>query len=175
MRLRMPPQRKLAVIAVFFLGAVAVVASIVRLVIYYHAKQVAFKTGVDNDLLVTQIIFWSTIESGLALIACCLPVIHSLFRKESLESAIRSIRSMASLRSQSSNSSRAQTAPAGHTPPKSPTESHAEMIPGFLEAGGMEAYTMTALSKSSQDGLHPQGVMSVTTSKSSTEETNLRM
>jgi hypothetical protein len=148
---------------------------------------VVFKTGIDNNrkshlapyslsqltstVLITQVIFWSFIESSLALIACCLPTVHSLFHKSSLESAIRSIRSLASLRSHDPNDSRdPRTAPIGQAVHNSSTASHAEMIPSFLEAGGVEHYAMKDLSKSSQESPHPQGAISVTNTISRTEE-----
>ena len=46
--------------------------------------------------------FWGFLETGVAIVAACLPMLRPLFKSWSLESAIRSIRSAISLRSMSS-------------------------------------------------------------------------
>jgi len=153
-RLHMLTERKVAVLSVFALGAVAVAASIIRLIIFYHAKEVAFQPGQDNDLLLTQILFWSFIESALALIACCLPLVHSVFLKSSIESAVRSIRSLASLRSSNGSAGsrvrRPQNAPrTGRYERNNSTESHAQIVPDYLEPSTVESYAMKDLSNPS--------------------------
>jgi len=164
LRLRMAPERKLAVLAVFGLGAIAVAASIIRLIIFYHAKEVAFKTGVDNDLLLTQILFWSFVESALALMASCLPVTHSLFRKSSIESVIRSIRSLTSLHS-SGHGSTGSRAPRSHVVTNGQyirsdsTASHAQMVPDYLEPSTVESFAMKDLSNLSHN--YPAGGITV--------------
>ena len=46
--------------------------------------------------------FWGYLETGVAIIAACLPMLRPLFKSWSVESVIRSIRSAISLRSMSS-------------------------------------------------------------------------
>ena len=46
--------------------------------------------------------FWGFLETGVAIVAACLPLLRPLFKSWSLESVIRSIRSVISLRSMSS-------------------------------------------------------------------------
>ncbi len=46
--------------------------------------------------------FWGFLETGVAIVAACLPLLRPLFNRWSLESVIRSIRSAISLRSTSS-------------------------------------------------------------------------
>lgn len=100
-KLHMTFQRKLMVSGILLLGAMAVAASIVRLIVY--VKALALLTAladVDEKLVVTLGLYWSLLESGLALIAACLPTLSSLFiRTGGVDTVIRSIRSVFSLRS----------------------------------------------------------------------------
>jgi len=105
LRLHMTASRKIAVLVVFGLGIVAIVASIIRMVIYIQATSIAFQEHVDNDLLITRGLYWAMIEAGLALVACCLPTMSALTHKKSIDSAIRSVRSRISLKSNGSQRS----------------------------------------------------------------------
>ncbi|KAF2819252.1 hypothetical protein CC86DRAFT_460678 [Ophiobolus disseminans] len=100
-KLQMSTRRKFMVSGILLLGAMAVAASIARLVVY--VKALALLTAlahVDEKLVVTLGLYWSLLESGLALIAACLPNLSSLaIRKGSLSSMLNSIRSVFSLRS----------------------------------------------------------------------------
>lgn len=65
-------------------------------------------TILDDIVVVSLLLFWSMIETGMALVVACLPALQPLFRGLSPEAAIRSVRSKLSLRSmQSSNKSNA--------------------------------------------------------------------
>lgn len=46
--------------------------------------------------------FWGYLETGVAIVAACLPLLRPLFKSWSLESVIRSVRSAISLRTMSS-------------------------------------------------------------------------
>lgn len=82
-RIHMSTSRKLAVTIIICLGALAVAASATRMVIFSRAvvnlKRSYRSSGADN-LTTTTGIYWSLIESGLALIACCLPSTYSLIK-----------------------------------------------------------------------------------------------
>ena len=68
-------------------------------------------------MVIALILFWSIIETGVAIIAACLPTLRPLFSNWSLESVIRSVRSaisLNSLRSSSQRSTRSQTAQPGN-------------------------------------------------------------
>ncbi|KAL5118938.1 hypothetical protein ACEQ8H_003067 [Pleosporales sp. CAS-2024a] len=100
-KLQMTHKRKLMVSGILLLGAMAVAASIVRLIVY--VKALALLTAladVDEKLVVTLGLYWSLLESGLALIAACLPTLSSLYvRKGGVATMLASIRSLFSLRS----------------------------------------------------------------------------
>ncbi|RAL63625.1 hypothetical protein DID88_003669 [Monilinia fructigena] len=85
-RLHMTRSRKVLVTSVFALGTLAVISSIIRLSVFFDAKYAIERGGADNDLLITQIIFWTMIECSLGLIAACLPLLYGLARRSSIES-----------------------------------------------------------------------------------------
>ncbi|APA12130.1 hypothetical protein sscle_09g069000 [Sclerotinia sclerotiorum 1980 UF-70] len=105
LRLQMSTSRKFAVLAVFGLGAVALVASIIRLALFVNITGIASgkikDPNADNDLLTTRSLFWSMLESGLALIACCLPSLNYLAGLPPFRSVIDSFRNITSIRSSS--------------------------------------------------------------------------
>ncbi|KAK0511778.1 hypothetical protein JMJ35_006351 [Cladonia borealis] len=81
-RLHLKPQRKLAVSGIFLLAAIAVGASIARLVLYVQAIEAyASETIVDINQYATVFLYWSMLECGLALIAACLPPTSYLFTR----------------------------------------------------------------------------------------------
>lgn len=159
-RLKMSNNRKIAVTAVFALGSVAVVASLIRVLTFYETKAVVFKSDVDGNLVITKELFWSVIESDLASIAVCLPVLHSLFRRVSRGAVIHSVRSITSIgssliglrRSRSSN-----TTTAGTRNDNDSTASHAQMFPSYLQPTTVETYVMRDRSEISDDHNVPQG------------------
>lgn len=118
-RMHMPIERKVAVSCIFLLGTLAIVAGILRLVVFAeilgggHTQAVLVILGVtilDDMAVVSLLLFWPMIEMGVALVVACLPALRPLFRGKSPESAIQSVRSKLSLRSlRSLKSSSSQT------------------------------------------------------------------
>ncbi|TVY47473.1 hypothetical protein LOCC1_G002206 [Lachnellula occidentalis] len=103
--LQMPLRRKLAVTAIFALGIVAVAASIVRMKYFIDVISKGFDPNDDEDLALTRNLYWSMVESGLGMLAVCLPTFRSLFNTNSsgwLTSVRSSLRSMLVSRSQPS-------------------------------------------------------------------------
>jgi len=114
-KLQMTAGRKLAVIGVFLLGGLTLAMSIMRMVIYIESNAVLFGGHVDVDMLTTGSIYWSTLESGIGLIAACLPVLYRVLVTSGIESMINSVRSAVSLRTMSPRSSenKSKASPAG--------------------------------------------------------------
>lgn len=84
-KLHMSMRRRVAVILVFCLGALTVAASITRMVIFIRAVQLltkAYATSGANDLITTAGLYWSMLESGVALTAACLPTIYALSKRK---------------------------------------------------------------------------------------------
>ncbi|KAM3089573.1 hypothetical protein ACMFMG_001158 [Clarireedia jacksonii] len=98
-KLKMPTRTKLAVTAIFFLGALATAASITRMVNFIYAGRQIARGSRDMTYLVAPTVYWSIIEGSLAIIAATLPTIRPVFRHVSPESVIASIRSILSLQS----------------------------------------------------------------------------
>ncbi|KAI9692056.1 MAG: hypothetical protein M1820_009559 [Bogoriella megaspora] len=103
-RLHLTLGRKLALIGIFMLGALALAASLVRMVMFVQLTSANYSATVDFELLCTAGLYWSMIEAGLALCAACLPASYSLVRSKGLQGFIRSVQSALSLRSLSSRS-----------------------------------------------------------------------
>nr|AUW30967.1 putative GNAT-family acetyltransferase [Cladonia uncialis subsp. uncialis] len=159
-RLHMTTGRKIAVTGIFAFGLLAVIASLERLIVFYQAKHVAFKPGTDTDLLKTLILFWSLIESVMALLAVCLPALHTLFRKSSLESVIRSVRTMASLGSETRRSQVSHTDIENRS---ESTTSYAQMVPRDAPHARIENIAMRDLSSKASQQIVPQGEIAVNT------------
>ena len=66
------------------------------------SKTLVYKTQGDN----TNILVWSLVETGAAIIGACLPTLRPLLQHYSPESMIGSLRSVFSLRSQSRSAKR---------------------------------------------------------------------
>ena len=101
----------------------SVAASIIKVIINFEATSLGFNTNVDphrkhflflkpksstNHLPVTvsTILYWSLIETSLALIAACLPTFGSLVRNISLDRIVKSVSRALSLRAMRSQRSR---------------------------------------------------------------------
>ena len=87
--LQMPPRRKLALSAVFLLGGLACVSSVLRLAAF--ATDIPFgQLGSMSGPMIfgglsgfnSMMSFWSYLESSLALIAACLPTLRFLFTRQ---------------------------------------------------------------------------------------------
>ncbi|KAF2475362.1 uncharacterized protein BDR25DRAFT_310754 [Lindgomyces ingoldianus] len=89
--------RKIAVMGVFLLGIL----------------QIGYDPSFDEEpnpnlpkVLLTNEVYYLTLEATIAIIACCLPTLRSLFTQRSVDSVVRGVRSLFSLRSGSFPSSR---------------------------------------------------------------------
>lgn len=99
--------RKLAITSILLLGTFALVAGILRLVVFAKILEASNTEGglhilgeivVDDMASVSLILFWPMIEMGVALVTACLPTLRPLLHGLS-ESVIQSIRSNLSLSS----------------------------------------------------------------------------
>lgn len=120
----MPIGRRLAVITILFLGALTIIASIIRLVIFvylFDEVQTSFLSqdpdsneypsihcdiSCLHDIIVDVSIFlyWSMLESGLAVIVACLPTLRFLLRSyPDILQSLRSIFSLTSMNGSRSN------------------------------------------------------------------------
>ncbi|KAI1741276.1 hypothetical protein F4680DRAFT_72722 [Xylaria scruposa] len=72
--------KKIAVTAVFLLGAVTVAVSLLRLVMTARLVIFGFDPDTDPVLLITSIEYWGLVESGVAIFAACLPTLWILIQ-----------------------------------------------------------------------------------------------
>jgi len=114
LRLHLRLKQKIGVLFIFSLGFIAMAASIVRLGIFVWifglSSALANDPNTDSGFITTRGLYWSMLESGLALIACCLPALSGLIRSPALEPFLRSIPSFGSLSSNRSRSGARRTA-----------------------------------------------------------------
>ncbi|KAI9674944.1 MAG: hypothetical protein M1822_009006 [Bathelium mastoideum] len=103
-------KQKVALSGVFALGLMAVAASILKLaaVLSSLGQKAAEDPKSDEDLVITEVVWWIMLEVGLAMIACCLPTLRFLFRGVSPESVLHTLRSFLSLHSTGSDKSRSR-------------------------------------------------------------------
>ncbi|KAL8993186.1 MAG: hypothetical protein Q9169_006530 [Polycauliona sp. 2 TL-2023] len=111
LRLHMTPRKKIAVFAIFSLGALTLAASIIRAVFYVQLlnAEKAVTATFDPNMLNTNGIYWMLVETGLALIAVNLPLLYGSVRHEGVESVIRKVRSFTSIRSIGSHGSKSSS------------------------------------------------------------------
>jgi len=99
----MPTVRKFQVCGVFLLGGFAVAAAIVRMVICI--KQNTPQEGLEMVTIMgmppydiigitSHGIFWTIVETNVALIACCLPALRPIFKVAAFGSVLSSLGSM---------------------------------------------------------------------------------
>ncbi|KAF2114302.1 hypothetical protein BDV96DRAFT_600288 [Lophiotrema nucula] len=100
--LRISVARKLAVIAVFMLAGASLAAAVVRLIIQIQISHGGYSAHTNVNLTLTTNLYWCIIESGIALIASCLPTLRVLFRITTISSAYNSLRSKLGMSTQSS-------------------------------------------------------------------------
>jgi hypothetical protein len=79
-KLHLPLGQRVAVIGIFFLGMMATIASLIRLIVGVWARKVGYDPSLDEELMLTQEIFWCLLEITIALFATCLPTLRTLFR-----------------------------------------------------------------------------------------------
>ncbi|KAI3331709.1 hypothetical protein HD806DRAFT_478092 [Xylariaceae sp. AK1471] len=83
--LHIDKKQKLALTGIFLLGSVGLVASIIRLTVTYRVTALSDGTWDSADIAM-----WSLVETGVYLIAACLPVLRPLYL-----SVIKSVSSIA--------------------------------------------------------------------------------
>jgi len=107
--------RRLAIMGILSLGALALVASAMKTAVITETASVEASGFISADNLLSTdpdidnsiLVFWSQLESGIATIVACLPTLSSLIKKH-LD--LRSLRSKISLNSLGSNGTkRSQT------------------------------------------------------------------
>ncbi|CAI6092644.1 unnamed protein product [Clonostachys chloroleuca] len=74
-KLQLSSSRKWSLIAMFLMGAAVCVASIVRLTYIWRPPNVAL------DFDTSRTVVWSTLQSGMAIICACLPMLGTLFTR----------------------------------------------------------------------------------------------
>lgn len=84
-------QKKIAVTSIFLIGLIVVAASICRLVLVLRSQNQT--GGVDQDLYVTNVIWWTMFETGMALLGSCLSSLRPLFSEISTYRVVQSLRS----------------------------------------------------------------------------------
>lgn len=89
----------------------AVAASVVRMKYFLDVIRLGFDPNDDEDLAITRNLYWCMVESGLGLLAVCLPTLRSLFipQNQGWLTSVRSVFSLLSQRSQRSQSSGVET------------------------------------------------------------------
>ncbi|KAF2009397.1 hypothetical protein BU24DRAFT_473538 [Aaosphaeria arxii CBS 175.79] len=75
--LHLPTKLKIGVLAIFLLGAIATVASMIRMISVIRRRQANFNPSFDQNL-------------PLSIVACCLPVLNIFLRHEPITSSFRS-------------------------------------------------------------------------------------
>ncbi|OCL06358.1 hypothetical protein AOQ84DRAFT_378689 [Glonium stellatum] len=111
LRLQMSTTNKVAVLAIFALGALAIAASATRLAIIVQELNVEFAAAADQDFVSTDALYFMYIEACFALCAVCLPSLSGALKLKGVQnlidgfSAAFSNISRSSLRSRGSNNS----------------------------------------------------------------------
>ncbi|KAI1752989.1 hypothetical protein F4782DRAFT_530103 [Xylaria castorea] len=100
-QLNLSRAKKISVVGVFLLGSVSIVASLLRLINLARLVSQGFSADVDGLLVVTQYLYWGLVESGVGIVAACLPTLQFLIRKHSWEPTLRATRNMFSFKSRS--------------------------------------------------------------------------
>jgi len=159
-KLQMSVGRRLAVMGILGLGALAMVASAIKVGIIVELVQVVasgFTNGdkllsTDPDILESIILYWTMLESGIAVIVACLPTLNSLIHAS--PNLLRSLRSMLSVNSMGSNGSRGSRNQTRLDSGSHSTSSQAEINKlENLESGmGSQVYAMRDLESQSTKG-----------------------
>ncbi|MCJ1404740.1 hypothetical protein MMC11_007966 [Xylographa trunciseda] len=104
-RLQLRTQQKVALSGIFFLGALAIAASITRMVIFLQALSAEFASTTDQDLLSTAGVYCMIIEVGFGLCAICLPSLSGILKVKAIQNLITGFTSIFSSRFSHSHSS----------------------------------------------------------------------
>ncbi|KAI1395162.1 plasma membrane protein Pth11-like protein [Hypoxylon fuscum] len=84
-RLNMSLPKRIAVMAIFLLGGVAVAASLTRLILTARLVEGGFGPDADAILTTTDTLYWGLVEASAGILAACLPTLQFLFRGLSRE------------------------------------------------------------------------------------------
>ncbi|KAM0798588.1 hypothetical protein BDR22DRAFT_823268 [Usnea florida] len=115
-KLQMAPIRKFFVFLIFQLGALVVIAGIVKLVVFYKIIYdtaagdedltcMYFDPPTDLDLayyekdILTPTVYWPMVESSLGVVGACLPLLRPLFTDTSVRKFSSNLRAMLSFSS----------------------------------------------------------------------------
>ncbi|KAH8881937.1 plasma membrane protein Pth11-like protein [Thozetella sp. PMI_491] len=110
-RLNLSTPKKIAASIVFLVGAVTVVASLIRLIMQIKVVQGGFDPEEDEILIITEYLYWGMVECGVGIFAACLPVVQVLGRKFSWAPVLQSVRSIFASKSAPSQHSNGSTHP----------------------------------------------------------------
>ncbi|KAI2638329.1 hypothetical protein GGS21DRAFT_488405 [Xylaria nigripes] len=100
-QLNLPLSRKIPIVGVFLLGSVSIVASLLRLINLARLVAQGFNTDEDGLLVVTQYLYWGIVESGVGIVAACLPTLQFLVRRHYWERTVLATRSIFSFKGSS--------------------------------------------------------------------------
>ena len=78
LKLQMPLSRKIKILVLFALGAMAIAFSLVRAVLFTELVASFNSASFDEDMINTNNLYWNNIETGLALCTANLAVLYSL-------------------------------------------------------------------------------------------------
>lgn len=92
-QLKLSTAKKISIVAIFLLGSITIVASLLRLVMMARLVVLGFTPDEDGLLVVTEYLYWGIVECGVGVLAACLPTLQSLFRHWSLAPVMTSIKS----------------------------------------------------------------------------------
>ncbi|KAI6784069.1 plasma membrane protein Pth11-like protein [Emericellopsis cladophorae] len=87
-KLQLPRAKKLATSAIFLLGAGTLGASFCRLYFTAQAVNVGFDPTQDEILTITLYLYWGLVESGVAIVAACLPSLSFIFKASSVNNVV---------------------------------------------------------------------------------------
>ncbi|MCJ1358216.1 MAG: hypothetical protein MMC33_008215 [Icmadophila ericetorum] len=79
LRLQLPLKQKIAVLGMFFLGAIVIALSITRLSFYIHVASVFAAHYADETYYTSPVFFWINIELALGVVASCLPTLRPIW------------------------------------------------------------------------------------------------
>lgn len=96
-RLHMPRRQKIAVSAIFLLGAFVVGISIARIYFFFLSSD-SYANALDITVNIAPTLYWTVIEAAVAVVSACLPTLRPLFTGISLD-ALQDFASKFSLRS----------------------------------------------------------------------------
>ncbi|KAI0518400.1 plasma membrane protein Pth11-like protein [Xylaria bambusicola] len=85
-RLNFSRRRKIAMILIFSLGAVAVAASLTRLVFTARIAQDGFNPNDDPIFVITNGLYWGVVECSVGILTADLPTLHFIMRIPAWES-----------------------------------------------------------------------------------------